>query len=113
MCLWSPQPTHIRALDFSLQTGLRRRSCAHQKWSTLRRMDPQLRDSWVLGADMESFRQRDPWFQGPSVCSRMRNTGSSGHILLAPVGKDTDGKEPEKHSVKCRAQSSFSGRADV
>lgn len=44
---------------------------------------------------MESFRQRAPWFQGSRFGVGERWV-PGGHILLAPVGEDTDGKGTEK-----------------
>ena len=64
-------------------------------------------------ADMESFKQRDPWFQGPRVCSRMRNTGSRWTHPLGPCREGHRWKRAREALCKCRAQSNSGGRADV
>ena len=50
-----------------------------------------------------------------AIDSRQSRTSNVKEVAfeLTPAGKDIDGKEPEKHSVKYRAQSNLSGRADV
>ena len=69
--------------------------------------------SWVQEAGVESFEQRVPGSGFPG-CGLEGETCFPGvHVLLAPVGKDRDGKGPGKHLLKCGAQSRPSGRADA
>ena len=67
----SPQPKHIRALDFPLQTALRKRRCAHQQCSTLGGMDPQLIFVlFLFSVQLSSVAQLCPTLCNPLDCSR-------------------------------------------